>query len=181
MKRIEFIAPVTAMRGNISGSQVLTYSKYGQRAFDIAGDGRVSPYKYEAKYIGAKRTRNGKTFFSLKTRSTVNLGDNSRLAMAAFGGACSLAKATSRSLTILTHLQFIFQDEQQKGIIDSTMLFRNWLQTKVYPMLKEKENSVIIANDEYTVTINNPWISGGSGTDVAVPAEVKAKFNAYLS
>ncbi len=180
MKRIEFIAPVTAMRGNISGSQELTYDG-GKRAFDVTGNGKTVAENYDKKYIGAKRLRNGKTFFSLKSKSQTSLGADSRLAMAAFGGACSLAKAASRNLTILTDLQLIFANKVKEGLVDRNILFRNWLQQQVYPMLKTKVNSVSITDDEHTVVINNPWVSGGTGTDVAVPDYIQSKFNAYLS
>lgn len=178
MKRIEFLAPVEAMRGNLSGSQILTYEG-GKKAWDAEDNGAAE--NYDNRYIGAKRIKNGKKFFSLKTKSTTSLGANSRLAMAAFGGACSLAKAAGSVLAILTDLQDIYLSKKQMGLIPANIGFRNWLQTCVYPMLKGKTSSVTITDGVHSVTINNPWIEGGSGTAVTVPADIKTKFNAQLS
>lgn len=179
MKRIEFIAPVEAMRGNISGSQVLTYDG-GKKAFDVGGSGVAAAENYSKKYIGAKRSSNGKKYFSLKAKSQTNLGASSRLAMAAFGGACSLALAATSTLSILSQLQSIHETEIAEGLTERGSL-RNWVQKKVYPMLKNKQNSVTITDGTSTVTINNPWKTGGTGTDVDVPDYIQSKFNSYLS
>lgn len=180
MKRIEFLAPVEAMRGNLSGAKDLTYNG-GKRAYDVTGTDAVAPDVYQKGYIGSKRSATGRKFFSLKTKSTTNLGAASRLAMAAFGGACSLAKAASKSLAIVSALQQIYFAKRQAGKIDQYMGFNNWIQTEVYPMLKTKVNHVVISEGTASVDINNPWVEGGSGTAVSVPADVLAKFNTQLS
>ena len=180
MKRIEFLAPVKAMRGNLSGGQNLTYNG-GKRAFDVDSNGVIAAENYQSSYIGAKRNRNGKCYFSLKGKADIALGATNRLAMAAFGGACSLAKAASANLSIVTNLQTIWATLRQLGRISSEIGFVNWIQTEVYPMLKAKNNSVTITDGTHTVTINNPWVSGGSGTAVTIPAEVVSKFEDQLS
>ena len=179
MKRIEFLAPVEAMRGNLSGAQTLSYDG-GKRAWDSVGDS-VNAENYDNRYIGAKRLANGKKFFSLKTKSQTSLGSTSRVAMAAFGGACSLASAASKNLTIVSDLQIIYEAKRQSGAIPAHMGFKNFIQTEVYPMLKTKVNAVTITEGAVSVSINNPWVSGGSGTAVAVPAAILAKFNSQLS
>lgn len=179
MKRIEFLAPVEAMRGNLSGDQVLLYDG-DKRAYDVSGSDPVAAGNYDNRYIGSKRARTGLKYFSLKTKSTTSLGATSRLAMAAFGGSCSLAKNALANLTLLSSLQVIFVAKRSAGQIPSTMGIRNWVQTEVYPMIKAKQASVTIAEGAASVTINNPWIEGGSGTDVTIPAEVESKFASVL-
>lgn len=180
MKRIEFLAPVEAMRGNLSGNQKLVYDG-DKRAYDVTGGGKVAAQNYDNRYIGAKRVRTNLKYFSLKSKSTTDLGENSRLAMAAFGGACSLAKYALTTLSILSSLQQIFIAKQLAKVIPATMKIRNWVQTEVYPMLKTSQASVTISEGETSVTINNPWITGGTGTDVTIPADILAKFNSALS
>lgn len=181
MKRIEFIAPVEAMRGDLSGGNAqITYAG-GKRAYDVTGSESVVAENYNKGYVGSKRLRNGKKFFSLKTKTQTNLGANSRLAMASFGGACSLARAAFGDLTLLSSLQAIFIAKREAGLIPQSMGKTNWLQTEVYPMLKGKVASITISQGSTSVTINNPWISGGSGTDVTIPQDVETKFDAVLS
>lgn len=179
MKRIEFLAPVEAMRGNLSGDQVLAYDG-GQRAYDVTGSGKVAAENYDKRYIGAKRLANGKKFFSLKTKSTTDLGANARLAMAAFGGSCSLARVASTDLTVMTRLQNTILAEIAAGKVDPHISFRNWIQKKVYPMIKAKEASVTIGEGTNEVVLNNPWISGGSGTSETLPEDVITKFQSVL-
>lgn len=180
MKRIEFLAPVEAMRGNLSGDQVLVY-KDGKRAYDVTGVEPVTAQNYDNRYIGSKRSINGKKFFSLKSKSTTNLGTDSRLAMAAFGGSCSVAKNAMADLTLIGTLQNIYLAKRQAGLIPAGRLVRNWVQTEVYPMIKNKQASVTISQGTYTVTINNPWVNGGTGKDITIPADLKTKFNSVLS
>lgn len=180
MKCIEFLAPVEAMRGNLSGDQVLVY-KDGKRAYDVTGVDPVTAQNYVNRYIGSKRSINGKKFFSLKSKSTTNLGTDSRLAMAAFGGACSVAKNAYANVGILSSLQQIYLAKRQAGLIPAGRSVRNWLQTEVYPMIKNKQASVTISQGSYSVTINNPWVDGGTGTDINIPADLKTKFDSVLS
>ena len=179
MKRIEFLAPVEAMRGNLSGDQVLLYDG-DKRAYDVTGSDPVAAGNYDNRYIGCKRARSGKKYFSLKTKSTTNLGADSRLAMAAFGGSCSVARNAMINLSLITPLQTIFVAKRSAGQIPSTMGLRNWVQTVVYPMIKAKQASVTISEGATSVTINNPWIEGGTGTDVTIPADVESKFQSVL-
>lgn len=179
-KIIEFLAPVAAMRGNLSGNQVLEYAN-GKRAYSVDGSGVVSAENYENRYIGNKRNRSGKKYFSLKRNSTTNLGADSRFAMACFGGACATAAAAKKSLMIISSLQQIFKAKKLNGEIPSTQSLYNWLQTVVYPMIQSKQASVTVTDLEHTVTINNPWVDGGKGTDVQVPEEIVTKFASQLS
>lgn len=175
MKRIEFIAPVSAMRGNLSGGQRITYDG-GKRAYDVSGS-YAHGDSYDKSYIGAKNY-NKKKYFALRTKSDIALGSDNRLAMAAFGGACSLGREARHSLTILTSLQQVYKGLKEQGRTDKG--FAGWVQSAVYPMLKEKQTSVTLTDGFTSVVINNPWKTGGSGTDVNVPAEILAKFQSVL-
>ena len=178
MRVIEFIAPVKAMRGNLSnGDQNLRYG--GKRAYDVTGKPIVHADVYDDSYIGAKRAFNGKKYFALRDKSTIALGSANRLAMAAFGGAASTATAAGSTLSILDALQTIYMSARNTGATSKS--FRGWLNEKIYPMIKTKQPSVAISGAGQTVTINNPWVEGGTGTDVNVPADVLAKFNSVLS
>ena len=86
MKRIEFIAPVEAMRGNLSGKQELEYPLNENPAF-YAPTGKHYATNYQPRFIGAKRASDNLKYFAIRTKSAVNMTTNSILAMAALGAA----------------------------------------------------------------------------------------------
>lgn len=179
MKRIEFLAPVEAMRGDLSGGNSQILYQGGKRAYDVDDNVVAKPENYNKGYVGAK-SFNGKKYFSLKTKTQTALNAAGRLRMAAFGGACSLARAAFKNLDLIANLQTIFLAEHNAGRANQSSPTR-WLQTKVYPMLKNKTASVTLQGGGVTVTIDNPWVAGGSGTDVTIPQDVKTKFSSALS
>lgn len=179
MKRIEFLAPVEAMRGDLSGGNTQIVYQGGKRAYDVDGNVVAKPENYNKGYVGAK-SFNGKKYFSLKTKTQTAIDTAGRLRMAAFGGACSLARQSFKDLSLIANLQQIFLAEHNAGRANQSSPTR-WLQTKVYPMLKGKTASVTLTGNGVTVTINNPWVDGGSGTDVTMPQEVLDKFDSALS
>lgn len=90
MRKIEFIAPVEAMRGKLSGDDPkLQYAENNNPAFE-APDGRQYAKNYAPKYIGAKRSSDGLKYFSVKTKSATLIDNASKRRMALLGaaGAC---------------------------------------------------------------------------------------------
>lgn len=90
MRKIEFIAPVEAMRGKLSGDDPkLQYAENNNPAFE-APDGRQYAKNYQPKYIGAKRSSDGLKYFSVKTKSATLIDTASKRRMALLGaaGAC---------------------------------------------------------------------------------------------
>lgn len=96
MKRIEFVPGILAMRGNISGNQKVGYPLNGGAAYD-APEGVNHATTYRASYIGARRAKDGLTYFSVKTKQTVNITPEARLKWAVLA-ACSLIY--SKALTL---------------------------------------------------------------------------------
>lgn len=90
MKRIEFIAPVEAMRGNLSGKQTLLYPTNDNKAFDAPQGVRSYAKNYRPSFIGAKRASDGLKYFGVRTKSAVKntidaLKNMAALAVAAIG------------------------------------------------------------------------------------------------
>ena len=92
MKRIEFIAPVEAMRGNLGSKQNLRYALHDNKAFE-APDGRQYARNYQPRYIGAKRAADGLKIFQVKTKAATNLSDQTRKNMAILGGTGAIVGA----------------------------------------------------------------------------------------
>lgn len=92
-KRIEFLAPVESMRGNLSGSQDLVYAENDNRAYEAPADRTNYARNYQTRYIGNKRSSDGLKYFGVKTKSAVTTSANAMLAMAAMGGAAAVYNA----------------------------------------------------------------------------------------
>lgn len=101
MKRIEFIAPVESMRGNLGSKQDLRYAENDNKAFD-APDGRQYARNYQTRYVGAKRASDGLKIFQVKTKAATNLSALTRKNMSVLGGTGAIigaAKIGEHSLT----------------------------------------------------------------------------------
>lgn len=179
-RRIVMLPPFDYATGNLGTNQDLHYHG-DKKAYDVAGAGIVHANDYDSRYIGIRRVATNRRSFYLKQNSTTNLGADSRLAMAAFGGSCSLSWAILHDLSLLNVVTQIYKFKVEAGEIARKVRMNTWLQKTVYPMLKNKQTSVTITDGEHTASINNPWKSGGSGSDVTIPAEILSKFNAVLA
>ena len=84
MRKINYIAPVDSMQGNLSGSQVLKYAENMNPAWD-APDGLQPAKNYKPRYVAARRAKDGAVYFAVKTKSSVNINAASRTRLAALG------------------------------------------------------------------------------------------------
>lgn len=109
-KRIEFIAPVEAMRGNLSGKQELLYAQNDNPAFE-APDGKQYARNYQPRFIGAKRSSTGLKYFAVKTRNAVNNTLRSKTAQACLGAASAISAAVIDTPSIWATYQPIFTNE----------------------------------------------------------------------
>lgn len=176
MRRIEFIAPVDAMRGNLSGSQKLRYAENNNPAWN-APAGVSKARNYTPRYIGNKRFTGAKGF-SVRTVHVINNTPATKKAQALLGGSASCYNQAIRSLMIISNLQQAFIIAKTE---DPSLTMRKWLQPKLYAMLENKRPSLSINDGTTTVVINNPWVQGGTGTDLPIPAADLVKFWPYLS
>lgn len=182
MKRIEFIAPIAAMRGNLSGAQKLHYGD-NKAAWDAAVAGIVSAANYDPSYIGIKILKSGKKVFSLKQKSTTNLDTDSRFAMACFGGGCSWGAAIRKNSTAAAGAQAGYDFARELGVIPRDLSFEGYVMKQCHEALESKAQVVEfpIRGNVHAGAVNNPWVTGGSGTTVDVPTKIVTKFESQLS
>lgn len=176
-KIIEFLAPVDAMRGVLSDGVKPGYGDNGaQKAWDQPGQAKV----YSKRYVGSKLTSEGrnKRGFSIKARTSFNADMKSFCAY--LGGAASMANKALHQIDILATLILIINALRNTGELGGKT-GRGYL-TKVFrEMLVNKDQSVTLSAGGHTLVINNPWVSGGTGKDVTIPAEIISKFQSYLA
>lgn len=109
-KRIEFIAPVEAMRGNLSGKQELLYAQNDNPAFE-APDGKQFARNYQPRFIGAKRSSTGLKYFAVRTKNAVNNSLRSRSTQAYLGAASAISAAVIGTPSIWATYQIILTNE----------------------------------------------------------------------
>lgn len=155
MRKIEFIAPVESMRGNLGSKQNLVYAPNNNRAFDSI-EGQVNPaLNYESRLIGAKGKRN---YFCVKTKSSVHLTQNSKAAMADFGGlgAVYAAIVRDKSSEIYIKINSIYQKGVEEGQI--IVSFRKYVSRYIAYMLKDKLGEYTFTDGVNSISIGNPWV-----------------------
>lgn len=170
MKRIEYIAPIDYIRGNISGRQDLKYS--GGDAYALPANSRVSADSYQPRMIARvmrKRTYNIK-FFQVRTRTTVNMSAASRLNMALMGGTGALVGSLLSDKTSAIYQSCI-------ALTPKGMTLRSFLSPIIRSGLAAKDPSFIVGSG---VEIVNPWVSTAT-PNVPVAQTILDKFASELS
>lgn len=175
MKRIEFIAPVEAMRGNLSGAQKLQYPTDNQGAYEGPAGAVNYARNYSPRFIGAKIAKTGKKFFAVKTKTANHLTVKSKKAMAIMGGTGALIAFILRDKTKerYTNLYGAWVAAQEMG---DTRSFRKFLDDAIRPMLANRQESKRVQVGSYGETIYNPWIAGGGVSDYNLPVTLILKF-----
>lgn len=158
MKRIEFIAPVESMRGNLSGNQSLEYARNNNPAYE-APNGVQYARNYQPRFIGAKRGSDGLKYFAVRTKSATNLKPTTRRAMAIVG-----VTAAIRSALMLAHaadyakMQQAFDYLKAQGRLpESQNTFKKWFDYNVKQMLVYKNATWAFTQASISFTLNNPY------------------------
>lgn len=174
-KHIEYIVPIDYMRGNLSGRQEMTYN--GGRAYDSIAQGQsAGATNYQPRLI-AKVLRLGRVdmrrFYQVRTRSTVNMSADYRNNVAVMGAALSMYASIVRSGgALLISLQAGYAGEVR------SVTFRSWVISFLRVGLTVKAATIDIGG---FAQIINPWVAGGTGAVVNVPANIITKFADILS
>lgn len=188
-KRIEFIAPVESIRGNMSGRQDLVYAENDNKAFE-APQGQVNYARnYTPRFVGAKRASDGRKYFSVRTKNGVNLSAKSMKAMALLGGTGAIYAAIVNSDTLRNGVEMVYRlliDRTRQGFsggIPEDTTFRQYVSGVVRTALLNKAATITFAGGAgvQPVNINNPWVDGGSGTAISISQVVFVQFWTQLS
>lgn len=172
MKRIEFIAPVESMRGNLGSKQALVYAPNNNRAFDSI-EGQLNPaLNYEPRLIGAKGKRN---YFCVKTKSSNHLTTLAKTTMANLGGVGAVYGAIVRDKSQMVYInaQACYHDVQVEGYEGT---FRKYMYGFIKTALDNKSATIDITTTNHEVHINNPWIIGGSAFVLDISQDIIIKF-----
>lgn len=179
MKRIEFVAPVEAMRGNLSGNQNLVYPLDNNAAFDAPSGRRSYARNYGTRYIGAKRASTGLKYFGVKTKSAVYLSTKTRKVMALLGGTGAVrAKLMKEQPFYENTLVKAYEYARTSGAIESNVTIDKWLFDLIYEVLKAKGAVFMFKTAQGAATYRkNPWVeSNAAGAAVNIGMAILVKF-----
>lgn len=172
-KRIEFIAPVESVRGNLSGKQDLVYPSRNNSAFD-SPEGKVNYARnYRPSYIGAKRSSDGLNFFSVRTKNAVNLSSSAKRIMAINGASFGLTSKILADEDMVTALGTQYGQAVRQGQFSGT--FRQFVYFYFQQMISNYASSININFIGLTNTLYNPWMSQQQ-IDYAPSKDVLIKF-----
>lgn len=182
MKRIEFIAPVEAIRGNLSGKQTLEYPLNGNPAYD-APAGKHYATNYKPRFIGAKRASDGLTYFGVKTKSAINKTAKSTLAMAVLGGCGAIVGAilADKSSALYIAIENLFMETKPKRN-GKELSLRGWLSESIMYGLRNKMEAFSWTGLEQgvatNITVLNPFVKSEYQADyeVTISDDVLVKF-----
>lgn len=179
MKRIEFIAPVESMRGNLSGGQSLEYADNNNPAYE-APNGVQYARNYQPRFIGAKRGADGLKYFSVRTKSATNLKATTRRTMAILGVTAAIRSALQASGQ-LNNLKAEFEILKQAGTLpEGQNTFNKWFSANIKTMLVYKR-----AEWRFTlpgvgiVSIHNPF-DLNSAEALAIKQSIWVKFATFF-
>lgn len=175
-RKIRYIAPVESISGNLSGSQELLYPN-NVKAWNSSGS---APYaqNYTTRYIGIRRNNDGKLYFAVKQRTKTSLTATTRTTMAVFGGAAACTAWIKIDAEHIAQLRTMWRNVVKRG---NRITFHKFIYSQVYPVLLDKTATIQISDSSTGgVQYKNPWVSGGSGTEIGINDDIKTKFAPYL-
>lgn len=162
MKRIEFIAPVEAMRGNLSGAQKgLEYPANDNKAYESPLGSTNYARNYRPSFIGAKRASDGLKYFAVKTKTATHVSAKSKKQMALMGGAGAIIAAVLRTPAIRLRVEAAYGYEKSTMTTQAKSL-RDFMTIEIMKGLSLKRPTVFSARESISsnIVLVNPWVSG---------------------
>lgn len=176
MKRIEFIAPVEAMRGNLSGAQSLEYPANDNKAYESPVGSKNYARNYSSRFVGAKRASDGLKYFSVKTKTCVNMTQATKKAMAVLGGAAACYNAIKLAggqkwEQIQYNYAQAFKSEYKS--------IRQYAMSVLMSALRSKSATITFGGPT-VATFQNPWVSTAT-QDIEISDRILVKFWSELA
>ena len=173
VKRIEYIAPIEYICGNISGRQQLTYTSGGGSGYDAPSGVKTSALDYSPRMIARIRHINGRylcKYFQVRTRTSVNMTAAYRRNLAIMGGAGALFAS------LVNHKSAQIYNDCVSAC-PANISLRAFVVPLIRSGLSAKSAHIQISDAVYIV---NPWVSNDT-PNVPVSAAIIDKFSSELS
>ena len=183
MKRIEFIAPVEAVRGNLSGRQDLRYAENNNKAYESPAGSVNYARNYTPRYVGAKIAATGAKIFSVRTKNAVNMTPKAIKAMALLGGTGAIVGSllAHKSGTPYQQVHALWQYAIATTPSYAGYSFRKFASEFIRPQLKAKAENITANIASITVSFKNPWFDGSQTTGATISQKVLVEFWGQLA
>lgn len=183
MKRIEFISPVEAMRGNLSRTkQTLLYAENDNPAWDAPVDKRSYARNYQPIFVGAKVAKSGRKYFAIKTKTAITITAAAKTRMALLAVSSEIANILSKDLRVMGDLQELYAANHPVG-----WSYKRWMMNYIREGLSAKTAISFPGYEQLAaIFIKNPYISTtqpSSAVDISeyFKDELLVKFWAQLA
>ena len=156
MKRIEFIAPVEAMRGNLSrNKQTLLYAENDNPAWDAPVGKRSYARNYQPIFVGAKVAKSGRKYFAIKTKTAITITAAAKTRMALLAVSSEIANILNTDLRVIDDLQTLYTANHPVG-----WSFKRWMMSYIRQGLADKKAIAFPGYEQLpALFIMNPYIS----------------------
>lgn len=178
MKRIEFISPVEAMRGNLSRTkQTLLYAENDNPAWDAPVNKRSYARNYQPIFVGAKVAKSGRKYFAIKTKTAITITAAAKVRMALLAVSSEIANILDKDLRVIASLQELYVANHPVG-----WSYKRWMMNYIREGLSNKTAIVFPGYEQLAaVFIKNPFINTtqpSSAIDISeyLKDELLAKF-----
>ena len=176
MKRIEFIAPVEAIRGNMSGRQDLKYAENDNPAYESPRGQRNYARNYRPSFIGAKVSASGIKYFAVKTKTAGHTTAKAIKAMALQGATGALVGSLLAHKSAQPYITMQALYIAKKTTDGLKVSFRKFASDLFRQGLIEQVENFVASSGSVSVSIKNPWNNGSMTTGAEVAKDVLAKF-----
>lgn len=173
MKRIEFIAPVEAIRGNLSGAQKLRYPTDDQGAYEGPVGSVNYARNYSPRFVGAKVAKSGLKYFSVRTKTANHLTAKSKKAMALLGGCGAIYAALIKTPALKANADAVFVKAQEFG---DKRTYREFWMSYIRRMVSANMPDIHVVVSGAEITIDNPWGKFDDTLNINIAQEVRVKF-----
>lgn len=173
MKRIEFIAPVEAMRGNLSGNQDLVYPTEDNKAYESPVGSVNYARNYSPRFIGAKIAKSGLKYFAVRTKSATHLTAAAKHAMALLGACGAIYAAIVNDPTKKAAVMAVWEKGRELG---DTKSFRAYVMEQIRWQLELHATTINFIRASTVASVDNPWGKFDDTLDISISSEVRSKF-----
>ena len=175
-KRVLMIAPFEALRGNVSGKQRLLYAENDNPAFE-APDGVNYARNYKPRYVVSMNSKTGNVHFGLKRKHAIVNNALTRKTMGALGATQDLYRNAAKDLSIIGTMLNAYHASAEYANGESMY---KWFAKTADKAFRQKYASIYFIETkdghDYTLTIDNPFIEGTTGSVVEMSPAIVQKF-----
>lgn len=177
-KRAQFAPGFPELRGNVSGKQNLVYPTKDNKAYEGPVGSKNYARNYRPSVIVSQRMRDGGFHYAIRLRSANHLTEKSKTAMALLGGAGAIYAAIQKDtvLNLRTHSSYTLKVTQ-----GYTGTYRKYVMDIIREALAIKAATFSFQTATSSVTINNPWVVGGTGASLVISQGILIKFASVLA